>query len=208
MLFKKFFLGFVVLTLTSFASATTLKAGSGIDITVINGEKVDGKTVELQPGENQLVLEFGGRLKDGGKDEYLSFYPYVAVINSNGYQNIEVSTLSNQYNKIEKLSDDKKPVYKFVADGKEIDSKQFVLPAPAGAFPYRDVLALITNYNKENGLVFESGKIRSLKKEIEQVNGGKAVTGETENILQLKLWYSRANPEERTQFEQWVKSQS
>ncbi|MCL9782332.1 DUF2057 domain-containing protein [Vibrio sp. S4M6] len=207
MLYKKFFLGFFLLAFAGLVSAATLNANTGIEITVLNGEKVRTKSIELQPGDNQIVLEFGSRLQKGAQKEYLSFYPYLAVINSKGYQTVDVSLVSNQYSKVKRLTDDKKPVYVFTSNGKTVPSKQLVLPAPEGAFPYRDVLALVTAYNKKNGLVYESGKIRELKQELEQANGGKSAKGETENILQLKLWYSRANPQERAQFEQWVKQQ-
>lgn len=205
---KSLILTSLLIAISGFASAATLKANSGIEIAVLNGEKVASKTAQLQPGDNQLVLEFGTRLQKGAQREYLSTAPYVVVIRSDGQQEIEVSAISHQYEKIKSLSDNNQPMFVFTSQGKEIQSKQFVLPAPAGAFPYQNVLAVITAYNKKNGLVFESGKIRELKKEVEQASGNKSVTGETENVLQLKLWYSRASNAERSQFNQWILQQA
>lgn len=198
----------LLIAISGVASAATLKANSGIEIAVLNGEKIQSKTAHLQPGDNQLVLEFGTRLQKGARREYLSTAPYIAVIRSNGQQDIEVSAISQQYEKIKSLSDNNQPMFVFTSQGKTIQSKQLVLPAPAGAFPYQNVLAVITAYNKKNGLVFESGKIRELKKEVEQASGKKSVTGETENVLQLKLWYSRASNAERSQFNQWILQQA
>ena len=105
------------------------------------------------------------------------------------------------------------PIFDISIDGGIVEVEQEVLPAAKGALPYGDIPQLVKDYNQERGLVFDSGKIRSLKEELAAVQTGALVGAtvaadstvqESENTLQLKLWYSRANEEERKAFQKWL----
>ena len=188
------------------ASAENINLGSGITLSALNGEMVnESESVLLFEGSNQLVLEFSGYLKKQGKREYFSAIPYVVVVTADPRTELHVGLVSNKLSTIEKNVDRNLPIFNFEIEGSKIESKQFILPPSANSFPYANIPELIKNYNKENGLIFDSGKIRELKKELVAVNEHQNFENkESENSLQLKLWYSRADAEEREAFQKWV----
>jgi hypothetical protein len=190
----------------SVASAENINLGSGITLSALNGEKVnESESVLLVEGSNQLVLEFSGYLKKQGKREYFSAVPYVAVVTADPRTELHVGLVSNKLSTIEKNVDRNRPIFYFEIEENKIESKQFILPPSTNAFPYANISELIKSYNRENGLIFDSGKIRELKKELASVNEYSNLENkESENSLQLKLWYSRANAEERKAFKKWV----
>lgn len=194
------------LLLCSVAFAENINLGSGITLSALNGEKVsESEPVMLIKGSNQLVLEFSGYLKKQGKREYFSAVPYVVVVTADPRKELHVGLVSNKLGTIEKNVDRNLPIFNFEIEDNNIESKQLILPPSANAFPYANIPELIKTYNKENGLIFDSGKIRELKKELASVNEYTTLENkESENSLQLKLWYSRANAEERNAFQKWV----
>lgn len=187
-------------------SATNLELDPGVNANVLNNDNVsDVKQVILIEGDNQLVLDYTGRLKKQGKREHLSTVPYIVMFDNKTFEKVAVSLVSKNVSVIEKKIDDGQPIFVIEADGKEIISTQLILPPKEGAFPYSDLLALTDTYNKEQGLVFDNGTIRDLKMELQQVNSAEKLAElESENTLQLKLWYNRATEEERKAFQKWV----
>lgn len=196
--------------------ALDLDLGSGISAEVLNGKTIKDENYELVKGDNQFVFEFNGKLKDGHKREYYSSRPYIVTLDLSTAEKLEVELLSTKLNKIERWVDKKQPIFQFKIDGKTIADTQEMLPPAEGTFPYSNIPALVDTYNKERGLVFDSGKVVELKAELakleqseplasgEKKNTTIAGVTETENTLQLKLWYLRASEEERKNFKRWM----
>lgn len=192
--------------------ALDLDLDSGISAEVLNGKKIKDENYELIQGDNQFVFEFSGKLKDGHKREYYSSRPYIVTLDLENAEVLKVELVSNKFSSIEKKVNKREPIFKFTVDGKAVTDSQELLPPAEGAFPYSNVPALVDTYNKERGLVFDSGKVVELKAELaklELTSGEKKTTTiagvtETENTLQLKLWYSRASDEERKNFKRWM----
>lgn len=196
--------------------ALDLDLDSGISAEVLNGKKVKDENYELVKGDNQFVFEFSGKLKDGHKREYYSSRPYIVTLDLENADVLKVELVSNKFSNIEKKVNKREPIFKFTIDGKAVTDSQEMLPPAEGAFPYSNVPALVDTYNKERGLVFDSGKVVELKAELAKLEqsepvatGEKATTTiagvkESENTLQLKLWYLRASDEERKNFKRWM----
>ena len=210
---NKWYLSFVCLLSAPYATAA-LDLASGISLNNLNGEAVESvHDVVFTPGENQLVLDYTGYLSDKGKREFISTVPYIMVVTVPENADVDVDLISRKYEKIAKNVDRELPIFNISVNGDEVEVAQEVLPPRQGALPYSDIPGLVKDYNQERGLVFDSGKIRSLKEELAAVQTG-AVVGatvaadstvqESENTLQLKLWYSRANEEERKAFQKWL----
>ncbi|MEZ9872517.1 DUF2057 family protein [Vibrio sp. 10N.261.51.C6] len=210
---NKWYLSFVCLFSAPYATAA-LDLASGISLNTLNGEVVESvEDAVFTSGENQLVLDYTGYLSDKGKREFISTVPYIMVVNVPENADVDIDLLSRKYAKIEKNVDRELPIFSISVNGDEVEFEQEVLPPSQGALPYSDIPQLVKDYNQERGLVFDSGKIRSLKEELAAVQTG-AVVGatvaadstvqESENTLQLKLWYSRANEEERKVFRKWM----
>jgi uncharacterized protein YccT (UPF0319 family) len=196
--------------------ALDLDLDSGISAEVLNGKKVKDENYELVKGDNQFVFEFSGKLKDGHKREYYSSRPYIVTLDLENADVLKVELVSKKFSNIEKKVNKREPIFKFTIDGKAVTDSQEMLPPAEGAFPYSNVPALVDTYNKERGLVFDSGKVVELKAELAKLEqseslttGEKATTTiagvtESENTLQLKLWYLRASDEERKNFKRWM----
>lgn len=210
---NKWYLSFVCLFSAPHAMAS-LELASGITLNTLNGEVIDNvEDALLTSGENQLVLDYTGYLSDQGKREFISTIPYIMVVDVPENAVVEVDLQSRKYAKIAKNVDRELPIFNISINGDDVEVEQEILPAAKGALPYGDIPRLVKDYNQERGLVFDSGKIRSLKEELAAVQTG-AVVGatvavdstvqESENTLQLKLWYSRANEEERKAFQKWL----
>ncbi|AXN30949.1 DUF2057 family protein [Vibrio coralliilyticus] len=213
---KPLFLAVLATAISLPSMALDLDLGSGISAEVLNGKTIKDENYELVKGDNQFVFEFNGKLKDGHKREYYSSRPYIVTLDLSTAEKLEVELLSTKLNKIERWVDKKQPIFQFKIDGKTIADTQEMLPPAEGTFPYSNIPALVDTYNKERGLVFDSGKVVELKAELEKLeqsepfaSGEKKTTTiagvtETENTLQLKLWYSRASDEERKNFKRWM----
>lgn len=205
-----------LMCLANLAQAIELNVASGIEVVMANNEVVEDNQVSFVEGENQLVIEFSGRLKDGAKREYFSSKPFLVTIDLSDPDDLDISLISNKLSKVKNSQSSSQPIFMIEADGSALKHEQFILPPGRNAFPYTDIPGLVQSYNQEHGLVFDSGKIRSLKEELAAVQTG-AVVGstvttdstvqESENTLQLKLWYSRANEEERKAFQKWLVDQ-
>lgn len=198
-----------ILALTLSASFTVnaalLEVGNGIEISVINGEKVkEARSYELIKGQNQLAIQFSGSLNKSGKREHLSTAPYLVVIDVKT-TDLNVDLVSKKYNVIDKKVSSVQAIFQFNTDEGTVNSEQLILPPADSFLPYGNIHGLVTTYNNERGLIFDSGKIRELKKELVAVNEHQNFENkESENSLQLKLWYSRADAEEREAFQKWV----
>ena len=190
-------------------SAATLELASGIKISTLNGEVTKGtKNIQLVNGENQLTLEFSGRLQKSGKREYISTVPYLIVIDSMNVDVVTVQLVSKNLNKINQNIDQDKAIFTIKGDGNILKTTQRILPPSSAVFPYSNIPALVDSYNKKNGLIFDSGKVRELKEELSKLNSESNISvNESENSLQLKLWYNRASEEERKNHKEWVNSQ-
>lgn len=210
---NKWYLSFVCLLSAPYATAA-LDLASGISLNNLNGEAVESvHDAVFTPGENQLVLDYTGYLSDKGKREFISTAPYIMVVTVPENGDVDVDLVSRKYKKIAKNVDRELPIFNISINGDDVEVVQEVLPPSQGVLPYSDIPQLVKDYNQERGLVFDSGKIRSLKEELAAVQTG-AVVGatvtadstvqESENTLQLKLWYSRASEEERKAFQKWL----
>ncbi|EEX31573.1 MULTISPECIES: DUF2057 family protein [Vibrio] len=196
--------------------ALDLDLDSGISAEVLNGKKVKDENYELVKGDNQFVFEFSGKLKDGHKREYYSSRPYIVTLDLENADVLKVELVSNRLSSIEKKVNKREPIFKFTIDGKAVNDSQEMLPPAEGAFPYSNVPALVDTYNKERGLVFDSGKVVELKAELAKLEQSEPIASgerktttiagvtESENTLQLKLWYLRASDEERKNFKRWM----
>ncbi|WP_281630129.1 DUF2057 family protein [Vibrio sp. St2] len=213
---KPLFLAVLATAVSLPSLALDLDLGGGISAEVLNGKKIKNEDYELVNGDNQFVFEFSGKLKNGHKREYYSSRPYIVTLDLENAEVLEVELVSKRLDDIETKVSKREPIFKFTIDGKTVTDTQEMLPPAEGAFPYSNVPALVDTYNKERGLVFDSGKVVELKEELAKLeqseplaSGEKTTTTiagvtETENTLQLKLWYLRASDEERKNFKRWM----
>lgn len=196
-----------VFSASSYASLVEL--AQGVEIHAVNGEKVkNAEDIHLVQGQNQLVLSFGGKLIDGGKKEHYSAPPYVVVATLNSVDDTEITLNSKRLSTITKSVKSGLPIFEISQEGADMPTSQEILPPDDTFLPYANIEKLVKEYNQERGLIFESGTIRELKKELDQLDSSQvpntAVKAESEASLQLKIWYTRASTEEKQEFRRWM----
>lgn len=199
-----------VLSFFSFVSyAGVVELAQGVDIHSVNGEKIkNAEDIQLVNGQNQLVLSFGGKLIESGKKEHYSAPPYVVVATLDSSAKTKIKLNSKRLSTITKNVKSGSDIFEITQKGEDVSTTQEILP-PADTFlPYSNIEKLVKEYNQERGLIFESGTIRELQKELEQVQTTLVTEvktkAESEASLQLKIWYSRATEEERKEFQRWM----
>lgn len=200
----------------STANAANIEVDSGIEVLIVNGVKASGAAIkeELREGENQIVLKVDARLRADGKTEYVTSNPYIVTFSYDSEPDLEFALKSKSVEGIKKLVASEAAFVTITQNDDDKITSWIELPAADSYLPYVDPLKNLVAYNKENGLIFDGKNIRSLKQELANISNapvtigsGQQVIHETENTLQLKLWYTRANEEEREQFSRWMNEQ-
>ncbi|MGR5365369.1 YccT family protein [Photobacterium damselae] len=193
--------------------AATLTAGDNIELLVIDGKKIEQKgwskaeSVELANGEHQIVARFDGEVKRGSQGTIYTTRPYLFNIDIKD-QNAEI-VLSDTLTTLSQAE-------AYFARGPEWQVKfangsEQVLDATelkgSGFAAYADMEKLVAQYNSENGIIFEQGNPVDLEKVAVKVDeqGKVKITGD--NLTQLKMWYSKATPEEKKAFKMWMTEQ-
>ncbi len=201
---------------SSVVNAADIEVGSGIEVLIVNGVKASESDMEreLRDGENQLVVKVDARLREAGKTEYVTSNPYVVTFSYDSAADIEFSLKSKSVEGMTKLIASEAPFINISQSDQDKITSWVELPADDSYLPYIDPLKNLTAYNKENGFIFDGKNIRSLKQELANLSDAPVTIGaqpkavhETENTLQLKLWYTRASKEEREQFLSWMNEQ-
>ncbi|OEE73886.1 DUF2057 family protein [Vibrio ordalii] len=197
---------FLCLFSTSFfLFSRELATDPGINLLVVNEEKAtsDDRGVLLL-GNNQVVITFTGYLSTKGKTKYFSSLPYVITLPIIEDQNVRVSLLSKNYEKIASLVENGSPIFQFLSSkGTELESTQSILPSNDGFMPYMNTLALVQNYNKEHNITYSPAQYLRDEK-MNCITSEENGCVEHENLIQLKIWYGRASQDERDKFIKWL----
>lgn len=191
------------------ANAAQISLDKNIEVLVVDGKekKVSQWTspshIELSEGSHQIVARFDGEVRDGSKDEIFTSRPYIFQIDVDN-QDLKL-TLPN----LTLLSQTEAHFRRGAEwqwerqDGSKFDANAVMLQGQ-GFAAFSDMEKVVADYNRENGIVFEGGQSQDLEDLVVSINDeGKAeVTGDA--FTQLKLWYTKANPEERKSFRRWI----
>ena len=202
-----------LLALPVMTQAGELAAGNNIKLLVVDGKKVQSSfwsetsTVNLPAGKHQVVVQFDGEVKDGSKTRILTTRPYLFEMDVPKQDATitlpRLSTISQA-----KAYFQRGPEWSLeLADGTS-RTLDYVELQGKGLAAYSDMEALVADYNREHGITFEEGYAVDLEETVVEVTekGEVNITGDA--LAQLKLWYSKANAEEKAAFEQWVKTQA
>lgn len=182
-----------------------------IDVIAVNGMKPvitdaysDDRHVMLPDGTNQVVFQFEPMVKDN--DGMRRVYSDIIVTKFS----VSDTTLTYELPQYRRLSQARKEIKTFKwslndASGKPIQLVSDVIDT-TGVQLGRNYIQDVMDYNQKGGVaaipvtVFTYAK--SLPATAEQQS-----TLDTENLAQLKLWYSKSTAEERKAFRKWVVDQ-
>ncbi|GAB3526118.1 YccT family protein [Photobacterium alginatilyticum] len=204
--------GLTLVLLSGGLQAATVSSSKNVELLVVDGKKVQSsiwsstESVELQPGRHQIVVRFDGELKNGSKKTMYTTRPYLFEMD------VPDDDVTITLPRLTTLSQAKAHFNRGVqwqlesSDGStsllpyvELEGKGF------GAF--KDMEALVADYNRQHGITFEQGYAVNLEQAAVEVSEQGEVTISGDALAQLKLWYVKANAEEKAAFYQWAKAQ-
>lgn len=198
----------IPIALLSFIStsslAATLKLDDFIQPLVVNMEDVSQNPDGLPDGLNQIVVRFEGRIHKGAKKEPLSTSPHIITVVVKEKDVVSIQFVPKDLRDYERRLANNEGLFKVTINSEPSDSIVELLPGKSGFLPYGDLVELVKSYNLKNGIVLESGKVRALKHELDMMDNESSSNTESETTLQLKLWYTRATPEEKQHFQDWM----
>ncbi|KKD59370.1 hypothetical protein RN22_15750 [Grimontia sp. AD028] len=191
--------------LSSPAFSASLSVEQGLDVLAINGTKVDYRkdSFALEDGANQIVVRVDRDFRVGSKSDVFTSSPFVVSFEASKDVSIGLPNRVNNFRKAELEFKDDTPEWNIQANGKLINYKSEKLPGGAGLFPYSDVEKLLRSYNADNGVLIENGIVSS-ENELLPASSISPINEQSDNLTQLKLWYTKASKEERKAFRKWV----
>ncbi|MCW8327596.1 DUF2057 domain-containing protein [Photobacterium sp. SDRW27] len=192
--------------------AAVLSTGENIKLLVVDGKKVESsfwsptESLDLAEGKHQVVVRYEGELKSGSKTKMYTTRPYLFELDVPSEDATIVlprlSTLTQA-----KAYFERNPEWMLELASGASRKLEYVELQGKGFAAFSDMEALVADYNRQQGITFEQGYAVDLKQAAVEVTqqGEVKITGDA--LAQLKLWYSKANAEEKAAFHQWTKAQ-
>ncbi|MGR5146090.1 DUF2057 family protein [Photobacterium alginatilyticum] len=204
--------GLTLVLLSGGLQAATVSSSKNVELLVVDGKKVQSsiwsstESVELQPGRHQIVVRFDGELKNGSKKTMYTTRPYLFEMD------VPDDDVTITLPRLTTLSQAKAHFNRGVQWQLESsDGSTSLLPyvelQGKGFGAFKDMEALVADYNRQHGITFEQGYAVNLEQTAVEVNEQGEVTISGDALAQLKLWYVKANAEEKAAFYQWAKAQ-
>ncbi|OLQ69338.1 hypothetical protein BIT28_20370 [Photobacterium proteolyticum] len=192
--------------------AATLSTGPNIELLVIDGKKVDSsfwsqtESVDLAPGKHQVVVRFDGELKSGSKSKMYTTRPYLFELNVPDENATIVLPLLTSLTQA-KSHFERGPEWQLELESGAMRTLEYVELQGKGFAAFSNMEKLVADYNRQHGITFEQGYAVDLEKATVEVSEQGEVTISGDALAQLKLWYSKADAEEKAAFYQWAKAQ-
>ncbi|MDO6705055.1 DUF2057 domain-containing protein [Photobacterium sp. 1_MG-2023] len=195
------------------AQAATLSVTDGIEFLVVDGKQVQGSfwsqtaELELTPGKHQIVVRYDKELKNGSRNTMYTTRPYLFELEMPS-QDAEISLPALVVYSQAQAYFQRDPEWTLLMEDGSQRTLAFTELKGDGFAAFSDMEALVAEYNRQNGITFEQGYAVDLQQAVVKVDAGGKVEVTGDALAQLKLWYSKAKPEEKAAFQTWMKSQA
>ena len=208
-----FFMPFVFVLSGVFLSTTVnaaqLSSSNGVEFLVINGTKAEKyakgahKSIELAPGEYQVIARFEENLKRGSSNTLFTSKPYVFNIKiQESDLLLSVPNMKMHSHAAAFFSDPRWTLTQLSTQHKAPISSVELVGSGFGAFSNME--KAVAYHNEQQGIFLYQEKMQDVKEG--SVAQG-ALTQKSEPSTQLKFWYNKANDEEKKAFQRWIISQ-
>ena len=182
-------------------SAVSINLHQDIEALVINGKELGfsflrKKELELEDGQNQIVIRVSKLITRNGEKEKYKSRPVVVTFNLKD-DKLVVTPKKTFYRAVDIGDFDEEPLYLFEnKKGIFIDLKQQILPLKLGI--HQDYSKALREYNHSNGLETEtSGSMNIVPRE--------SLSNKLENpVLIIQQLFIKATPIEKEQFTYWA----
>ncbi|TMX47362.1 DUF2057 family protein [Vibrio sp. Hep-1b-8] len=193
------FLLTIIAALVSFSTfANVLEVRSGVEVLAVNGLKVKvSDSYEINKGFNQIVVRMSKRLTNGSTREQFISKPYIISFNADRDVLVEHPKVLNFTDAEKKFRHATN--WSILQGGSPLVYDSRFLPGKEGFMPYLQLEDIINEYNEVNGIVLTA----DLDTPAGQLKKAEKARSE-EVVKQLKLWYSKANTSQRTEFRRWM----
>ncbi|MBY8106492.1 DUF2057 family protein [Vibrio fluvialis] len=182
-----------------------------IDLIAVNGMKpvidkayTESRSVTLPDGTNQIAFQFEPMVEDN--DGMRRVYSDIVVTKFS----VADTTLTFDLPEYRRLSQARKEIKTFEwalkdASGKSVELVSDKLDSN-GVQLGRNYIQDVLDYNQKGGVAAIPVVGYTYAKSL-PVSAEQQTVIDTENVAQLKLWYSKSTPEERKAFRKWVVDQ-
>ncbi|MGF1714178.1 DUF2057 domain-containing protein [Photobacterium chitinilyticum] len=205
-------IGLSLVLLSGGLQAATISSSKNVELLVIDGKKVQSsfwsptEKVELQPGRHQIVVRYDGELKNGSKNTMYTTRPYLFEMDVPDDDATiilpRLTTLSQA-----KAHFGRGAQWQLELSDGTTSALPYVELQGKGMAAFKNMEELVADYNRQHGITFEQGYAVDLEQATVEVSEQGEVTISGDALAQLKLWYSKANAEEKAAFHQWSKAQ-
>jgi uncharacterized protein YccT (UPF0319 family) len=145
---------FVICYIPLSFAGVVIEATDGVKILAINEKlNVDADSVEGTIGQNQIVLQYVKRLKDGSKQKVYRSSPFVMKFNlENGDSAKIVAPKLRTYQRADAVFKFGDPEWEIWVEENNVEFVVDALPGRSGFMPYEDLDGLIKEYNLSEGI--------------------------------------------------------
>ncbi|MEC6880904.1 DUF2057 domain-containing protein [Photobacterium piscicola] len=192
------------------AQAATLTVADKVKLLAVDGKEVKSQgwsevdSVELTDGKHQVVVRFDGDVKRGSKTTIYTTRPYLFDIDL-ADQNAEITLPRLTTESQAKAFFERGATWQLALENGVTKPLVGVELQGDGFAAYSDIDAVITAYNRDNGIVMEQGNavdLQQISVNVDNETGKVEITGDA--LIQLKMWYTKASKEDKKAFKIWM----
>ena len=192
------------------AQAATLTVADKVKLLAVDGKEVKGQgwseveSVELTDGKHQIVVRFDGEVKRGSKSTIYTTRPYLFDIDL-ADRNAEITLPRLTTESQAKAFFERGATWQLALENGVTKPLVGVELQGDGFAAYSDIEAVITAYNRDNGIVMEQGNavdLQQISVNVDNETGKVEITGDA--LIQLKMWYTKASKEDKKAFKIWM----
>ncbi|MEC6897590.1 DUF2057 domain-containing protein [Photobacterium piscicola] len=190
--------------------AATLSVADNIQLLAVDGIEVKSQgwsavdSVELSEGKHQVVVRFDGEVKRGSKSTIYTTRPYLFDIDL-ADRNAEITLPRLTTESQAKAFFERGATWQLALENGVTKPLVGVELQGDGFAAYSDIDAVISAYNRDNGIVMEQGNAVDLQQvsvNVDNETGKVEITGDA--LIQLKMWYTKASKEDKKAFKIWM----
>ncbi|MCW8994582.1 MAG: DUF2057 domain-containing protein, partial [Psychromonas sp.] len=194
---KKMAVLFLSILIFPFSYADTLKAGRGVEILALDGQKLKAdlfatQLLDIAAGTHQVVVKYAKSFRN---KEMIYSKPYIFNLDVIGETTIAVRNFSSQMQAEKEI---KRGLTWIVTNAQKTrnvsDSDRL---SGEGFMPYKDIEKLIRKYNQEKGIYLGMSATGEVKKALQQQK--------TQQLMQL---YQSATKAQQKAFRIWLFEQN
>lgn len=201
---KKVLIATATLLASMAAQSAVLDTDNQVRVLMINGmdvtkeQRIGGNEYILPDAETQLLVRVSGGFGSGSDEKFFESKPYLLTFDARQEAKLKLPEYYRSKTKVSRaFRNNTSPAWRLVDNNDQpVAYETELLKGKDGFMPYADIPALVADYNKRRGIVFEGYTLTHQEVQPTMVDESKLQT--------LKYWFLDANKEEQQAFLEWA----